>query len=50
MEFIAILLTGLYLFALVRTLQNEGAREIPRSHVEPPRTSGEYWQRAVSGL
>lgn len=50
MEFIALILVGLYLFALVRTMRTERAREIPQSHYEPPRNAHESWERAVWGL
>lgn len=49
MEFIAIALIGLYLFALVRVLGDDRPREIPRSHYSPPANANEVWSRTTQG-
>ena len=49
MEFIAIALIGLYLFALARVLGDDRPREIPGSHYDPPANANDLWSRITSG-
>ena len=49
MEFIAIALIGLYLFALVRVLGDDRPREIPGSHYAPPANANDLWSRITAG-
>lgn len=49
MEFIAIALIGLYLFALVRVLRDDRPRQIPGSHYSPPANANEVWSRITQG-
>ncbi len=49
MEFIAIALLVLYLFALIKVLGNDRPVRPPRSHHVSPRNSHEMWEQATWG-